>query len=478
MPRVILFVLALILPFGAFAVEQENCVAEADRDWVHNNFTITNNDPGLVFDLCAKNSYTALLQGLVFLREFPQKEWTVDQFDQNILPSDLFDFFKTRIARIEFTPAGGEFCPEGAMLGIHKDDYGAIRVCPRASDLDGFTAASALLHESRHSDGKGRYFHTNCHHGRFGGAHGNTSRSCDSHLGFKGAYAVGLEFYVKTYRTESFSPALRQRARSLAIIDLIEHFQNPPLGIGKGYLLQAESGEVSFFRPDLEELSPLGSAGNKLVRFFQEPMPSLVLASRYFVPTMYDKASGMVKDCFSPSVCEADAAGMVAQEFREQSRAKRAEFLDVAYSTPNMINYTCLLYANSMDCTRSDGQAKVSVDLSALRPEKFIHANGTGWIKNDVLFLLDQDGYAYKMPATFAALEAERAASLVKEEELLGFRSMAGVSSRREMVLSWTGDLLYYEVFEDRLVRVPQAAGLKFRTFLGPVYWSPALDEL
>ncbi len=461
MHKPILLLLGLFFSFSLQATEPANCVSRADADWAKSHFTFTTQDPNLSFELCTESIYTNTLRGLLFLRDFPKQDWTADDFQKNIFGSDPFAFLKANIQRLEFLPASDtDRCPPGAFMGVHPDDRTAIRICP-VKELNPLIFSSAILHEARHSTSG--YGHANCLYGRQ-----SEGITCDLSLDFAGGYAVGVELYVKASRTSSFDSALRQQARALAITDLLERFQTPPLAIDRGYLLQTESGEVIFW----------GARGSR--PFFSAPRPSALLIHRFASQALFDRDTGNVTDCFSASACLADAAGMIAAEFRSLgSAAKRASLLDVTYEAGGRVDYSCLLYSDTVDCIQSDGQDRVSVDIRALGPKKFLYAGNTGWLPNEnALYIVDAQGFAYQMPATFAALKQGQAGSLVKQETQIGLLEVTRVSRDREMAIFLNGDLMYYDIVKGQWDPVPQMRGQKFRRFLSDVLWSPRVEEL
>lgn len=467
----VLFIVGASLAFAETKPEKvkRDCFPEAELDSLHATIDLQTTNPKITDDTVDFCDMTASLPktyaALSFLKMYAQfPAPAAGSADQNILGSNVWSFFSSRIQKIIFTADGEGLCGEttnGLSFGAYVDpnsDPHTAHVCDAIGKWDLLTVVATLVHEARHTNG---FEHVDCSRGPFTRATG----SCDDTYSRKGAYAVGVEYKIKLSQNEKVDPILRAGARSLAVADLFSRFNEVPFGFKEMAVLQDQRGGLHSF--DGRSLTQLSEGSLRQI-----------LTDRYGSPTVFDPDLGKVKSYFLSEAI--DTSGEIANTFRASSASAKKDLIDVLY----IDEYCCFVSQQGLLCT-SNSVADIGKDtdahisLSRIHPLGFVYMSKSSLLKNQVPYLVGDDGYLYEMPKTFAELQNATEADFRPSSRPRDLLKVAAVSNNgnEEYVLSREGQLLVTTKGEKGLKPI-LLPNIRFRSLVSPVIWSNRLHDL
>ncbi len=473
-------VLFLILGFCAcLHVEAKECLAQKDVDDVLSGIQIEEwNSSSWVrstsFELCNEEALVnTVLKSLTGLKSLPPLAALTGKMASNILGDSPFKFLAdhVRTIRVDTQKHMAECQSESsrALAFVNDGFSNTLYVCPLVQQGTSLGVFAALIHEARHllseveKVGVGArsgpvYAHSTCSHGLLSGSAG-----CDESYQVGGAYAVAVELLLKFSRTEALDSVLRQSAKSMALEQLLLHFNQLPGEMQTGAILLSNDGTVFFYDDASQGLTPL-----------LRDVPSSTVVTLRTVPTLFSAAPMAVKSLLTPTLL-VDTPGSFAKKFRTKfSDEQRLKLRDVYYG----INYYCFLFSDSLSCEGGTLDAEDSVTLVLppnIKPMQFA-AFGEAPGDSDLIFIVSEDGKLYSVPRT-TPVKSWLVTDLTETPSLYGFRGVGLLPGLRRIGLSWDGTLVSYDD-PSVLTPIAKTKDLRFKKMMAPYYWSTGLLEL
>lgn len=450
-----LFGIILILLVNSAAQAADSCLDAARVEAeIFSQFQIVTEDSKIQYDNCDDgNILRKFAEALLFLKDTQVGAAPAD-IDLGILGNSPFGFFTDRISTVVFDAKANRRCASSVMAYVLSNEKSTMHICPYLNQFDAFTMSSTLVHEARHVEG---YSHARCAHGLMAVT---DSAACDpNYHQYKGSYATGTEYEIKVSYSPEVSGLIRQQARSRAVVGLLERFNELPLGMKTGALLQTTKGAVLFFD------------GEKATEIMQVPAGS-ILTSRSSLPTFFDRIGAQVQSYIFGGVF-VSTAGEYADTFRRKfSAQEREELLDVSYTG----DYSCLLFKDKLRCG-ADTDADVEISLAGLEPVQFLSSTNSILVEKNALNIATRDGAVYNLPVFWKDFQQMPGKTLPRDPDLKNVVSLGPWQNNQEIVVSTDGRVL---LFSGRQKPWGKVEGLPLETFeklIAPYYWSPRLDE-
>lgn len=460
------------VPFPVKALSQclsQNQLQEvfAEYQFLHWDETLKNYKQYLVTDIDSCDSNTnvfKIIDAILLLKKILPQPEIEGQFQSLVAKEGANKFFHQRISRILFeTKAHESACPENALAYHVPHIDKEMHICPEFKNYihSEYLAAYTLLHEARHVD---IFPHVACTHGYAmkSDAQPMSAGSCDFSYENQGSYGVGAAFLEQIYQTTD-NEALRQETRSHFIVDLITHFNQMPLQIKQGILLQKEDGTISFYDGIEHQLSK---------------QPGLqVMALRNVFPAFFNQ-SGSVKS-YMDSKFLVETPGGFAELYRKGWSDNRGTLMDVFFGESEQLS--CLLFEHLIECGGKFGET-FKIPLHQIKPQRLVQDLSNFWEPNPALQILDSNGRVHPLPKTFQKL------SQITELDLLpaaprdlwdtSLLSRADLENDSSYAVTTSGELVYKanSLVED-WTPVKAFKGQKFVKVL-PYFWSQQLEDL
>jgi hypothetical protein len=434
-----------------------------------------------VVHFCNETDLTyKIMDGLLYLKTLQFNVDTAQELSMGVLGKNPYGYFKTRIHDIVFDGESKgcekQILPDGSSAVFYEYvDEGShtMHICGPASVLSKLSIAQLFSHEARHVDGKG-FNHVHCEKSvlrKF------DSLMCDTDLSSQGAYGVGVEFNRKFYRNLKNNPALRQLARSQALLDIIQRFNKLPLGIKEGALLQDQAGVLSFF--DGQELE-----------FVRHGDKSDLLVRDDVYPWIYNLESGLAKTIF-PAARINNARFEPAQAYLKPLSADKVPFtlgqrrLNETISRkelPELLNvyhgeYICYLLTTRLLC-RTEDDAFLELRFHQFKPVRLVESSAPGVLQARVA-ILDTDMKLHPLPQDIKTLEKISDADLPAvpwPKDVL--RMDAWNDSKEALMLTVTGEIKTTPLESFKPKPVPNLAAKRFKDMLAPYFYSTKLRDL
>lgn len=401
-------------------------------------------------DLCNdKDARNQVLRGIVFLKKL-DKQSSVSR----VLEQGSYNYLDSRIEKIYIETKSYRACSANGVIAFVTLGGGRVmHICPGISFVStDLMLGKVLVHEARHTEG---HSHVHCSDGTYYKKDLSFTGACDAEYEDQGSYGVGAAFLIDIYHSTQ-DQVKKQEARSGAITDFFERFNQKPMGIKSGIIVQSQSGLISFFD---------GAVKNEL---FQTDS-SDIMTMRASVPTFYGKAGYVKSYVYAPILT--DAQGRFAKDYRETfSDADRQDLLDVNYSG----DYSCLLFRSKIRCFKSDIFSS-EINISTIAPMKFMFNE-----VSKLLNIVTEDGPLYSLPLTFEELQKSTEDNLLKKSitrshislvhlDKLGFRvNLNGHLDGNKNI----------DLAEQVWALVPEYKDEEVKNILGPYYWSKQLETL
>jgi hypothetical protein len=434
-----------------------------------------------VLRFCNETDLTyKILDGLLYLKTLQFNVNTAQELSMGILGKNPYAYFKSRIHDIVFDGESKgcekQILPDGSSAIIYEYvDEGShtMHICSAASILSKLSIAQIFTHEARHVDGKG-FKHVHCEKSilrKF------DSLMCDTDLSSQGAYAVGVEFNRKFYRNLKNDPALRQLARSQALLDIIQRFNTLPLGIKEGALLQDQAGVLSFFDGQRLEFVRRGHQSDLLVKDDDYPW-------------IYNLESGVTKSIF-PAARVNNTEFESAQAYLKPLSADQVPFtlgqqrLNETISRKELLELRgvyhggdiCYLLATRLLCRTTD-DALLELRFHRFKPARLIVSSVPGALPAAVA-ILDTDMKLHPLPQDIKTLGKISDADLPTvpwPKDVLRMDAWNG--SKEALLLTVTGEIETTSLESFNPKPVPSLAAKRFKDLLAPYFYSTKLRDL
>jgi hypothetical protein len=390
---------------------------------------------------------TKVAASLLFIRDLPPLPSYQDDFDQNLIGPDSFDFFQKRIHTIYFDPSSAH-CDADVVALVNDPESHSLHFCPYASSFSSLLISTVLMHESRHIEG---YPHLICEQGGLIG-----SFACDDSYAYGGAYAIGAEFEVRIARDPQISGAVREEARATAVADFLTRFNHAPLGAQEGLLLLSTDEKLEYFD---------GQTATELYA----PVPPTSVVSVRDLPVIFDPVTNTVQSIQGTGqLVKTD--GSLAEEYRNFSDEKKADMVDVIYG-----ELSCFLFRKSIRCEKGDDTVDFPLPKD-LEPRKLLVLDiGAG----ANVYIVAEDGTKFALPSD------EKLANWVGKPivpetlpSIAPFTSFAMLSDGRRYGIALDGTLVSYDETKQGYIPVPAKSGKKFLKMIAPLFWSNRFKEL
>jgi hypothetical protein len=421
---------------------------------VFSQFHITTQDKSLKYDNCAdSNILRKFAEALLFLKDVPVGLAPAD-LDLGILGTSPFGFFTDRISNIVFDAKTNSRCGNSVMAYVLSGEKATMHICPYLNQFDAFTMSGTLVHEARHVEG---FSHARCKHGLMAVT---GSAACDpDYQDYKGSYATGTEYEIKISYSTAVNPMLRQQARSRAVVGLLERYNELPLGMKTGALLQTAKGAVLFYD------------GEQVTELMQVPENS-ILTTRSSLPTFFDRINAQVQSyIFGGAFIK--TAGEYAESFRlKYSASQRESLLDVSYTG----DYSCLLFKDKIRCG-ADADPDIEISLGDLDPVQFLSSSNSVLVQKNALNIATRDGAVYNLPVYWDDLRNKQASALTLDPVVRNLVSLGPWNDNQEIAVTVDGKVLTYSDLDQSWNQVEGLPAEPFQKLMAPYYWSPRLDQ-
>lgn len=418
-------------------------------------------DPAFKIDFCdANNLFRNTTAAILLLKNLPNVSDSANPFDNEKLSPNPWAFFSSRINDIVFeTDASYDgFCGKnpGVIAFVAGAQDGIMHICPSAAAQDIFTLSAILVHESRHQDG---FPHVNCQHGDYAT---EAVPACDTNYKEAGSYGIQTEYYVKVSKANGVDPAIRQEARSSALLYFMQRFNQLPLGIKNGAVLADNSETVNFY--DGKSLTPM----------FQAP-------SAEFELTSMDDNLALIQPK-EPKIQLISEDGTTMGESLAENNG--ADLLDVYQD----ISGFCLLFPNGIVCASGDANSKpVTIKFNDFTAIGFA-SHDVNYFKENIMYIASTTGDVYYLPLNLSQLSAMADKPLPHSKDFSGLINFAKLDSSHMMILNAEGQAELvtlppsgYESVSSSSKKTP-APGIdpsrRFTRMFAPYYWSQELKDL
>ena len=252
---------------------------------------------------------------------------------------------------------------------------------------------------------------------------------------------------------------MQQQARSRAVVGLLERFNELPLEMKTGALLQNTQGQVLFFD------------GEDATEIMQVPVNS-ILTTRSSLPTFFDRLNAQVQSyIFGGTFIQ--TAGEYADIFRRKfSATDREELLDVSY----VGDYSCLLFKDKIRCG-ADSDADVEFSLQGLDPVQLISSSSSVLVESYALNIAMRDGRVYALPAMWKDLQKMAGSELKPTTKLRNVVSLGPWKADQEIAVTTAGKVVLYVGPDKPWQTVEALSTQSFQKLMAPYFWSPKLDQ-
>ncbi|RZA09620.1 MAG: hypothetical protein EOP11_01125 [Proteobacteria bacterium] len=414
----------------------------------------------LKIDLCDERSTAfAALRTLLFVKELPSLDQPKSEFNQNFISTSPYQFFKDRVKKLVLDErSDSDSCTDDrlAFVSSYMRAEKKFWVCPNAANFGVITLSSAFIHEARHEEG-GEYAHKICSKGPYA-----NQMSCDQSYEDGGAYAIGLEYLVKLSRAPNLSAEIRERARSLAMADFLQRFNDLPLGLRSGALLRDDaSGVLSFY--DGNQETPIGL----------KTAPHVILSSQAGLPLLFDAKNIAKIYAYRGENLSAPISDVLTRHFDEAlAPAERSEVKDVIYSR----EFACLLLSARLICYGPDREP-FNVAVNNFVPKRFVYGEKSRLLGPGTVALLGEDGFLYQLPPKAEALRESKSSAWLKSSAPATIAAALPWPGG-ELLLDPAGALSTFSYAQRKAAPLDAFRGRKFRDLVGPFVWSKKLEEL
>ncbi|UYL09432.1 hypothetical protein B9G69_002445 [Bdellovibrio sp. SKB1291214] len=399
-------------------------------------------------DACEQGLFKATIDSIDYIRKVPQKTLPAN-FQTAVSKEGATNFLTKRIKTIQFEAQDSTNCDIGTVAFVFNREP-IMHICPQAKKLKAMDFSAFLEHEARHTEG---HPHVNCTQGVLKSYDG---AACDDTYKQQGSYGIGLGFVLQVYFSTE-NEAVKQQARSAAIQDVLNRFNQLPLDMVKGGVFVDEEDSVSFY--DGAHETKFGSMADEIA--------TISFVSN--IPYIFFKNGKVTSYDFTRNWNYRE--GALVDNYNKLSQQERNELLDVlstsddyCFLTPSRVQ--CLLETNNF----------AEFSFSALKPLNFVNVNQS-YVSG--IIVLANDGKSYKLPksADFASasesnLQIDKTSYAYPE-----VTSYAEMANGRVLGISQKGFMMEKVKGSSKWIRAKEFGDYKFKKIL-PYKWSKRLESL
>ena len=401
-----------------------------------------------------RNLAFRVLEGLSYLKDLAALSSVHDDFAPGFADKAPIEFLRERIEKINLVDESEDACSRGAAAYVvFGNQEKRMNVCPRTLTSPLIMVASTLVHEARHIDG---FLHVTCNHGLKKSAQ---IEACDQSYGEGGSYAVEVELYIRTSRTEGVNESHRNAARGHAIGYLIDRFNDLPLEINlNGALIFTEDNLAAFY--DGKDVAGIIKADKawRMVSYRQQdramfrltdPSNGLGLSHDLTWFEEEPKTHQFIRDDFD--------------QFRDMLRQN---------------DMHCWLNRRDLSCQGvEDSKDRHVVELHGYRGASLVLTSRSSFVEPNQLYVVDEDGDYHEVPNTLK--EFKRARSLKSTKIKIRYRDLGPLNEDQEIGLdAKDGQVVIYDPKTKEWTKNPGFEGIKVKKVISPFPWSMRFDEI
>ncbi|WP_413587055.1 hypothetical protein [Bdellovibrio sp. HCB274] len=441
--------------FTVAMAEDQACVPEGSVKFAFQNFEFQQMDEyGHVAktykedEACDKGILQATIGAIDYIRKVPNKKIPAN-FQTLVSKEGPTNFLTKRIQTIQFESEDSTDCSEGTIAFVVAEEP-IMHVCPRAIKLKAMEIAAFLEHEARHTEG---HPHVSCSQGILKDF---DALACDNTYKEQGSYGIGLGFLFQVYFSTT-NEGVKQQARAAAVQDVLNRFNQLPLGMVKGGVFVDEEDSVSFY--DGKEETQFATMADEIatISFINN------------IPYIFFKNGNITSYDFTRNWNFRE--GPLVDNYMALSQQDRNDLLDVL---SNKDEY-CYLTPKRVQCTQEDSDDFAEFAFYDLRPQRFVNVNQsyTGGI-----VVIAGDGKSYKLPKStqFGSAKESDLTIDTKSHIYPEVTSYAEMSNGRILGVSPKG-LMLEKTKSGKWVRTKEFGDYKFKKIL-PYKWSKRLEDL
>ncbi|MGZ3773399.1 MAG: hypothetical protein ACXVCY_02870 [Pseudobdellovibrionaceae bacterium] len=372
-------------------------------------------------------------------------------------------YFKNRISIFQIeTEKTSELCNPGQLMVaayVQQGQGPIMHVCTNAfKGQTPLVASEIMVHEARHIDG---FSHVFCAQGWLASRDdksGKRTGACDESFELQGSYGVETNYLLQVYQRVA-DPVVKQEARSLAVLALIERFNKLPLDLQSGALIQSAKGELSFFDGKTKQ-TVLDKSGKLQISTMRED-----------VLTLFDRNGTVGLFYYSPKLAPVDD-GVVKTYNKNLSVEERAEVLDIYYSN----EFSCMLLKGFVSCATENDT--FWFQFNSIEPVQFVKTHKSALLSDDSLYIAASDKHLYKLPKTAVEFRKVTSEEQLEKSQRFNIMSLAPGFGSDELGVSLDGKLYNYSPKQKNWTEVGPYKGEKNLKVISPYLWSKVLQNL
>jgi hypothetical protein len=443
------FLFSFSLASFACSAHAAECLNATDVAQISADFKFTAKNKNLKFDACdSKNRINQIYAGLIALKTYPMQAFVKDRFDANIISVPPYQFFKNRVHTIIMEEPSKEDCDKDSQAFVNPDsrNNNEIHICPSLTEMDWFTAAAVLIHESRHLDkAHNHYEHVPCE-----GESLNEAWSCDDSYSVGGSYGTETEYFIKAARTTGLHPALRAEAYSTAISNFFAHFKKKPFGTETGSLVKTTSGQLFFHHGN--EMIPLSiSVDPKDLLILKDGSASVFQVGEKIL-------SGLDLQGHNNSPQEIDNAKV--QGILELDTD---EVLDIFIDE----KATCVLTARFSRCDLGKGKM-AEHSITGFTPLQYVMPDRSSIATVGLTSVSATDGYLYQV---------DKKTGWIKSAKKMDIKNTQGIGSKLDLVLFADGRTGVYDAKKKSWSFPTEFKGMSVDKIMTPFVWAKDMNQ-
>ena len=401
-------------------------------------------------DACDQGTFKYILEGLDFLRKTPNKK-IPSNYQTLITKEGPTGFLKKRIQTIQLRKSENydhSCAVAGAFVRLAEADKKTMYVCPNIEKSTVQENASLLVHEARHIDG---FKHIDCDHGFFSE---ENNRACDNTYQEQGSYGIGLGYHFLVYLGTK-NEAVKQSARAHIVLDLLHHFNKPPLGLIKGGVFLDDQNILSFYD------------GSQEYRFAEFTDETAALSLSAGIPYVFFKNGNVVKYAFTRNWYLQD--NEISRAYQKLSPSDWNSVIDALTGEEN-----CFLLPDTVKCLDRDDTI-TSMDVSSLKPTRFFSFY---YREDQAIRVYTGEGAIYYLPGSILFKESSlKDGFLTKDPHYPEVTSFAKMENGKIMGITPKGFMVEKKTKDAPWTRAKVFGDYTFKKIV-PFYWSKRLEDL
>ena len=242
--------------------------------------------------------------------------------------------------------------------------------------------------------------------------------------------------------------------------DFLTRYNEMPLGLKQGVILQKRNGEISFY------------GGQQLQKFPLIASEDSLLTQRLGDLTLYDREKVTVQS-YSVTAGLRKAGGDFAQQFQTTfSQQERQNLIDVYYGN----DYACFLFPQELRCS-ADSEIRKSLPANMV-PVALIQNSSNKILSHSGVYLSTRDGSLYQLPAKFSDLQALDPSQWSRTTQPYRLLNLGIIDRGQVIALTQGGKVMTYSAASQQWSSDAALEKSTFVKMLAPFLWSKRLNDL